>query len=70
MQPTTSGEDFARMMLETLSGSGDKVDESTIKLSNQPGASGEQLPLSALNGRTVADMGFRLGCLNTSGGGS
>lgn len=47
------------MMVEILSKAGEKADESTLRLSNQPGSSAEQLPLSALAGRTVSDMGFR-----------
>lgn len=48
------------MMLDTLpKGAGEKPDEDSLRLSNQPGASGEQLPLSALVGRTISDMGFK-----------
>jgi nuclear protein localization family protein 4 len=60
VEPTTSGEDLTRMMLETVVKSGDRPDESTIRLSNQPpGPNSQQLELSALIGRTVSDMGFR-----------
>lgn len=47
------------MMLDNLAGSGEIPDETSMRLSNQPGSSGEQLPLSALAGRTIADMGFK-----------
>jgi len=60
VEPTTSGEDLTRMMLDNVIKSGDHPDESTIRLSNQPpGPNSQQLELSALIGRTVSDMGFR-----------
>lgn len=60
VQPMTTGEDFAQMLLDTLPKSaGERPDEETLRLSNQPGPKGEQLPLSALVGRTIADMAFK-----------
>lgn len=59
VEASTPGEELAKMMVETLVKAGEKADESTLRLSNQPGSSAEQLPLSALVGRTVGDMGFR-----------
>ncbi|WWC58679.1 nuclear protein localization protein 4 [Kwoniella dejecticola CBS 10117] len=63
VEPTTSGEDFAQLMLDGIPKSDEQPDPSTLKLSNQPGSSGESVPFSALVGRTVGDMGFSHGDL-------
>ena len=59
VEPTTSGEDFAQMMLATLASVDPPIDLSTLRLSNQPGASGESVSFDALVGRKVGDMGFK-----------
>ncbi|WWC86305.1 nuclear protein localization protein 4 [Kwoniella dendrophila CBS 6074] len=63
VETTTPGEDFAKMMLDTIPKSDEQPDPQTLKLSNQPGSSGESVPFSALVGRTVGDMGFSHGDL-------
>ncbi|WVQ62138.1 nuclear protein localization protein 4 [Kwoniella botswanensis] len=63
VESSTPGEQFAQMMLDSIPKSDEQPDPSTLKLSNQPGASGESVPFSALVGRTVGDMGFSHGDL-------
>jgi nuclear protein localization family protein 4 len=53
-------------MLDAVSKGGDKPDESTLRLSNQPGPNAEQLQLSALVGRKISDMGFKWVLLPTN----
>ena len=59
VEPSTSGEEFAQMMLAALPKDDVPPDPSTLRLSNQPGNSGETVPFDALVGRKVGDMGFR-----------
>lgn len=59
VEPTTSGEDFAEMMIAAIPKSEGDIDRNSLKLSNQPGKGGESVPFSALQGRKVGDMGFR-----------
>lgn len=48
------------MMLDSIPKSErDEIDPTTLRLSNQPGTSGESVPFDALQGRKVGDMGFR-----------
>ncbi len=47
------------MMMAALPKDEAPPDASTLRLSNQPGSSGESVPLEALVGRKVGDMGFR-----------
>ena len=47
------------MMLAALPPGDAPPDTSSLRLSNQPGAGGESVPLDALVGRKVGDMGFR-----------
>ncbi|EIW72439.1 hypothetical protein TREMEDRAFT_58601 [Tremella mesenterica DSM 1558] len=63
VDPNTSGEDFANLMLGTIPKSDPQPDPSTLRLSNQPGSSGELVPFQALIGRKVGDMGFSHGDL-------
>ncbi|ORY23223.1 NPL4 family, putative zinc binding region-domain-containing protein [Naematelia encephala] len=63
VEPSTSGEKLAELMLATIPASDPKPDPATLTLSNQPGSSGEQVPFAALVGRTVSDMGFSHGDL-------
>ncbi|OCF41793.1 nuclear protein localization protein 4 [Kwoniella heveanensis CBS 569] len=63
VEPSTPGEQFAEQMLATIPKGDEQPDPSTLKLSNQPGSSGESVPFSALVGRTVGDMGFSHGDL-------
>ncbi|WVR05934.1 nuclear protein localization protein 4 [Kwoniella sp. DSM 27419] len=63
VEASTPGETFAELMLGTIPKGDEQPDPATLKLSNQPGSSGEQFPFSALVGRTVGDMGFSHGDL-------
>jgi len=47
-------------MLETVPKKDGIPDPNTLKVSNQPGNSGEHVALEQLKGRKVGDMGFRL----------
>ncbi|KAK4683809.1 nuclear protein localization protein 4, partial [Tremellales sp. Uapishka_1] len=62
VEASTPGADFAQMMLATIPSS-EAPDPATLRLSNQPGASGESVPFDALAGRSVGDMGFSHGDL-------
>ncbi|KAJ9102892.1 hypothetical protein QFC19_004622 [Naganishia cerealis] len=55
----TSGDEFARQILATIP-AGDAAEPGSITLSPQP-VGGEKAPLTALQGRTVGDMGFNHG---------
>ncbi|KAI5449687.1 nuclear protein localization protein 4 [Naganishia albida] len=58
VEPTTSGEEFAQKIVETISSG--TPDHASITLSPQP-VGGEKVPLTALQGRKVGDMGFNHG---------
>jgi nuclear protein localization family protein 4 len=58
VEPTTSGEDFAQMILAGIPPSDPQPDLATIRLSNQPSSTAESVTFDALKGRTVGDMGF------------
>jgi nuclear protein localization family protein 4 len=58
VEATTSGEDFAQMILADIPPSDPQPDLATIRLSNQPSSTAESVTFDALKGRTVGDMGF------------
>jgi nuclear protein localization family protein 4 len=48
------------MMLDNIpKAERDEIDRTSLRLSNQPGSSGECVHFDALKGRKVGDMGFR-----------
>jgi nuclear protein localization family protein 4 len=58
VEPTTSGDDFAQLMLATLPKGAEAPDLTTLALSNDHKSTAEKVPFSALSGRIVSDMGF------------
>ena len=47
------------MILASIPKSDAQPDLATCRLSNQPNTGGESFALDALQGRTIADMGFK-----------
>jgi hypothetical protein len=56
---STSGDELAKLILDTIPKDEDKPDPASLQLSNQPGGNGEKVGMDALRGRKVGDMGFR-----------
>lgn len=59
VEPSTTGEAFVEMMLAAIPKNDPQPDLATCRLSNQPGSGGESVSFEALQGRTIADMGFK-----------